>query len=135
MVAITATSSASQSLQQTLLQSKVAQAKQEAERAENQAQDLRQQANEAEQDAQKSRANYLRTKQQADAAAQATYAAPSAAARSAVPEKTQEFLVRMYTAAADKFAASGNPLKSNPNSTPIKNYLGQATGRIVNVNA
>ena len=134
MVAINATSSASQSLQQTLLQSKVAQAKQDAERAESQAQDLRQQAEKAEQDAQKSRTNYNQTKQQADAA-MATYTSPSAASESAVPKKTQEFLVRMYTAAADKFAAGGNPLKSNPNSAPVKNFLGQATGRIVNINA
>jgi len=134
MVAITATSAASTSLQQTLLKNKVAQARQDAERAESQAQSLRQQADEAEQDAQSRRSVYDLTKQQADASA-ATYAPPGAAVRSAVPEKTQEFLVRMYTAAADKFAAGGNPLKSNADSPPVKNYLGQATGRIVNVNA
>lgn len=134
MVAITAASSASPSLQQTLLQSKVAQARQEAERAESQAQSLRQQADQAEQDAQTSRANYTQTKQQADAATD-TYSPRSTSASSAVPEKTQDFLVRMYTAASDKFSASGNPLKTDPGSAPVKNYLGQATGRIVSVTA
>ncbi len=134
MVAITATNAASPSLQQTLLQSKVAQARQEAERAENQAQSLRQQADQAEQDAQSSRANYTRTQQQADAAT-STYSPRSGIERSAVPEKTQDFLVRMYSAASDKFSASGNPLKSDPGTAPVKNYLGQATGRIVSVTA
>ena len=133
MVAITATSTASPSLQQTLLQSKVAQARQEAEQAESQAQSLRQQADQAEQDAQSSRANYTQTKQQADAAS--TYSPRSATGRSAVPERTQDFLVRMYSAASDKFSAGGNPLKADPNSAPVKNYLGQATGRIVSVTA
>lgn len=133
MVAISATSSATQSLQQSLLQGKVAQAKRDAERAESQAQDLRQQADRAEEEAQSSRANYRQVREQSASAQSATYDSPRQNQASEVPLKTQDFLVRMYTAAADKFASSGNPLKTDSSSSPVKNGLGQSTGRIVNI--
>lgn len=132
MVAITATSTASPSLQQTLLHSKVAQARREAEQAEDQAQNLRREADQAEKDAQQSRTRYHQTQQKA-ADYDATYSAPSRTQRSEVPRQTQDFLVRMYNATAEKFAASGNPLKSNTNSSAVKNGLGQSIGRIVNL--
>ena len=63
------------------------------------------------------------------------YASPRLASQSQVDPPTQEFLVRMYTAASDKFAAAGNPLKSDPNAPAGKNTLGQTTGRILSVSA
>lgn len=135
MATIGATNSATLSLQQSLVLGRVEQAKRQAEVAERQAQDLRQQADQAEQDAQASRENYRQTRAQAARAEPATYSLRQGANRSEVPEKTQDFLVRMYSAASDKFAASGNPLKSDPEAATSKNALGQTTGRILSVSA
>jgi hypothetical protein len=135
MVALRATDSSTLSLQQSLLQSRVAQAKRDAEQAETQAQSLRQQADRAEKDAQASRSTYQQTREQALRGEAATYSVPGRSGTSAVPTKTQDFLVRMYNATADKFAAAGNPLKSASSPASSKNALGQTTGRIVNITA
>lgn len=39
----------------------------------------------------------------------------------------------LYGATSAKFAASGNPLKTNVNAAPVRNALGQKTGQIVNL--
>lgn len=135
MVALRATDASTLTLQQTLLQNRVAQAKREAEQAETQAQSLRQQADRAEKDAQASRSNYRQTRDEAQRAQAAIYSPPGRSGTSAVPAQTQDFLVRMYSATADKFAAAGNPLKSESSPASSKNALGQTTGRIVSITA
>lgn len=134
MVAITATNSATPPSQVALGRARVAQARQEAEQAEAKAQDLRSQADAAELDAQKSQ---QRARQVAMQTLQAdpTYTPQLAASKSAVAPKTQDFVVRMYSASASKFAQAGNPLKMQPDAAPVLNAQGQATGRIVNIRA
>lgn len=134
MVAITATNSASPSLQATLRKSRLEQARREADSAEARASDLRAQADEAERDAQdrnQTARKLSATSQNSDS----TYATALRQQNSAVPPATQDFLQRMYTAAGPKFAASGNPLKNNNGSAPVVNSQGQSTGRIVDLSA
>lgn len=134
MVAITATNSATPSPQATLARSRVDQARREADQAESNAQNLRAQANAAELDAQKSQEKLraLTTRKQQE---DTTYIPKLTASRSEVPQKTQEFLVEMYSAASDKFAASGNALKANPRAASVVNAQGHKTGRILDTSA
>ena len=134
MVAIAATSSATPSLQMALMRSRVEQAQREADRAEADARDLRSQADQAEQEAQ--RKQQTATGLAADARAPAlTYRSPGRTSNAQVPPQTQDFLVRLYRSTSQKFADSGNPLKSDANAAPVLNSQGQATGRIVNIRA
>lgn len=132
MVAITATNSATPSPQAVLGRARVEQARREADQAEANAQDLRAQADAAELDAQQSQQR-ARELAQRNRQSDPTYAPQLNASKSEVPQKTQEFLVNLYSASAQKFASSGNPLKTNPNAAPVRNTQGQATGRIVNL--
>ena len=139
MVAITATNSATPSLQASLSMVHLEQAKREADTAEARAQDLRAQANDAERDAQGRKDNVRELSSSAskptDTPTSSTYSAPSTSTSNfvAVPAATQEFLVRMYKATSPQFAASGNALKDDSEAAPTINTLGQATGRIVNL--
>lgn len=137
MVAITATNSATQSLQTALTMARLEQAKREADTAEAKAQDLRAQADEAERDAQGRRDNVreISTKESNDTRTDSTYKAPGKSSFVEVPTATQDFLVRMYKATSPQFAASGNPLKDDSKAAPAVNTLGQATGRILNLSA
>ena len=134
MVAITATNSATPSLQVTLGRARLEQARREADQAEANARDLRAQADDAEQQAQRSQDNVrkvsARTQQE-----EATYAQPRENSTSEVPLKIQKLIEQMYSATSEKRAQSGNPLKANVHAAPIVNVQGQATGRIVNVSA
>lgn len=134
MVAITATNSATPSPQAALGRARLEQARREADQAEGNAQNLRAQADAAELEAQQSQEHArevaLRNRQ-----SDPSYTPRLNAAKSEVPQKTQEFLVKLYSASAQKFAASGNPLKTYPNAAPVRNTQGQATGRIVNISA
>ena len=134
MAAITATNSATISLQSQLNQSRLEQARRAADVAETSAKALRSQANAAEQDAQQ-RQNNVRTLSAELAKSNVTYAPMAKGAASEVPLQTQEFLLRLYRASSQKFASAGNALKTNPNSAPIINSQGQPTGRIVNIAA
>jgi len=133
MVSITATNSATPSLQATMSRARLEQARSEATQAEANARDLRAQADVAEQQAQKSQENVQKVsaRMQEDAA---TYSPPRDSG-SAVPLKVQKLIEQMYSATSDKRAQSGNPLKTNVNAAPVVNVQGQATGRIVNVSA
>lgn len=134
MVAITATNSATPSIQVVLGRARLEQARREADQAEANAKDLRAQADDAEQQAQQSQANVrqvsARTRQD-----EATYAQPRKSTASEVPVKVQNLIVQMYSATSQKRTLSGNPLKTHANSAPIVNTQGQSTGRIVNVSA
>lgn len=135
MVAITATNSTTPSLQAALGRAKLQQARREAEQAEDNAQDLRKQADAAEQEVQKSQAKVRSAAAQTQRDAAVTYAAPQQNSPPEVPTATQDFLVRLYSAASQKRSDSGNALKSNPAAPPVINSQGQTTGRIVNVHA
>lgn len=132
MVAITATNSATPSPGAALGKARVDRARREADQAEANAQTLRAQADAAEVDAQQSQER-LREVALRNRQADPTYTPQLNAKKSEVPQKTQEFLVNLYSASASKFAANGNPLKTNPDAAPVRNTQGQATGRIVNL--
>lgn len=134
MVAITATNSAVTTLQSLLSKSRVEQAQREADMAESRAKDLRSQADNEDRTAQQDQARANSLSQQNNVMA-ATYASALKASTSEVPAQTQDFLVRLYKATSQKFADSGNSLKTNANAAPVVNMQGQATGRIVNVSA
>jgi hypothetical protein len=134
MVAITATSSATPTALLALGKARLEQARREADLAEANAQSLRSQADAAEIDAQKSQEN-VRNVATRNARSDTTYADQFRNSTSEVPKKTQDFLADMYSATSEKFAASGNALKTNPNAPPVVNAQGQSTGRIVNVSA
>lgn len=132
MVAITATNSATPSLQAALGRAKLAQAQREASQAEDNAKQLRAQADEAEQQAQQSRnkvAQVASSNRQPDT----TYGAPSQPRVSEVPVKVQNFIENLYRATSQKRADSGNALKTNEDAPPVINSQGQATGRILNL--
>jgi hypothetical protein len=134
MVAITATNSATPTALLAFGRARLEQARREADRAEANAQSLRSQADAAEVDAQKSQEK-VRELATRNSRSESTYTQRLNSTPSEVPKKTQEFLVDMYTAASDKFAASGNALKTDPKAPPVVNTQGQFTGRIVNVSA
>jgi len=134
VVAITATYSATSSLQTVLNKSRIDQARREADQAEANAQSLRAQANEEERRAQdgqeRVRSLSNQTKQQ-----DATYTSAIKANVSEVPATTQDFMARLYKATSQKFADSGNALKEDAEATPVVNSQGQSTGRILNLSA
>lgn len=132
MVAITATNSATPSVQVALGKARLDQARREADRAEAKAQSLRDQADAAELDAQKSKENAreLSTQKQPT---EVTYTSPRNSVTSAVSKKIQDFLVDLYSDSQQKRASSNNTLKTNANSAPILNSQGQSTGRILNL--
>ena len=132
MVAITATNSATPSLQLALSQTRLEQARREADQAEANAKNLRSQADQAEQESQ-NRQNDVQSLTSQTAQAQATYSASLKASPSAVPAATQDLLVRLYSATSQKFADSGNALKSTPGAASVVNTQGQSTGRILNI--
>ncbi|APW43509.1 hypothetical protein [Rhodoferax saidenbachensis] len=141
MVAITATTSASPSLQASLSKVRLEQARREADRAEADAQDLRAQADEAEREARNGRDKVRQLSSSNTATTSAstdrtTYTQQlRAAVVSETPPKVQNFMERMYKATSDKFTADGNPLKTNADENTVVNSQGQATGRILNVRA
>ena len=134
MVAITATNSASPSLQATLSKTRIEQARREADSAEARASDLRAQADEAEREAQ-DRNQTARKLSTTSTNSDSTYDSALRQQKSEVPPATQNFLERMYTAVSPKFAAGGNALKTDSDTAPVVNSQGQATGRILDVSA
>lgn len=134
MVAITATSTSSPSLQSVLNRSRIERARREADQAETNAQQLRAQADAEERKAQQGQEKVRELTAQGRQTDN-TYTAAVKGNTSAVPTQTQDFLVRLYKATSQKFADNGNALKSNSNAGPVVNAQGQATGRILNTSA
>ncbi|MES2878684.1 MAG: hypothetical protein V4713_09700 [Pseudomonadota bacterium] len=134
MVAITATNSATPSLQSVLGRNQLAQARREADQAEARAQTLRLQADQAEQEAQASQGN-VRNLTARNQQASTTYEAQLKPSKSELPSKTQDFLVGLYNATNENRVASGNVLKSSASATQVINTQGQTTGRIVDLRA
>lgn len=134
MVAITATNSATPSLQAGLGRARLEQARREADQAEANARDLRSQADNAEQQATSSQEKVRRVSV-SNQRAESTYSAPQANSTSEVPLQVQNLIEKMYAASSQQRTLSGNPLKTDANAAPVVNAQGQATGRIVNVSA
>jgi len=134
MGVISATNSATPSLQLALGRNRLEQARRDADQAEANAKDLRNQANKAEQEAQKSQEN-VREQAARNQQLDSTYDSQLKNSTAVVPLKTQEFLVGLYNATSENRAASGNPLKAKAAPASVLNSQGQATGRIVNVSA
>jgi type IV secretory pathway VirJ component len=134
MVAITATNSATPSVQASLGRVRLEQARREADQAEANARDLRTQADNAERQAESSQQN-VRKLAVSNQREESTYSAPRAASAAEVPLKVQKLIEQMYAASSEQRTKSGNPLKTNAKAAPVVNTQGQATGRIVNVSA
>ncbi len=134
MVTITATNSATPSLQATLGRARLEQALREADQAEANAKNLRAQADQAEQEAQSSHDNVRRISA-SNTQSDATYSLPKERSTSEVPLQVQKLIEQMYNATSEQRAQNGNPLKTDVNAAPVVNNQGQATGRIVNVSA
>lgn len=133
-MAISATNSATPSIQSTLSRARLEQAKREAENAENKVESLQQQTDQAEQEVQ-SKKNAVQALTARNTLEDTTYISQLKASTSSVAPATQDFLLRMYSATSAKFAASGNALRASLNARPFVNTLGQPTGRIVDLTA
>jgi len=133
MVAITATNSATPSIQTSLGRARVEQARRQADQAEATARDLRSQADEAERQADSSEDNLHKVTASVQQE-EVTYKPPDKST-SEVPLKVQKLIEQMYSVTSGARAQSGNPLKTQANAAPVVNSQGQATGRIVNISA
>lgn len=137
MLALPATTSATPSLQGTLNRSRAEAARRTADQLESQAQSLRAQADrqetESASESQPAQPKVLALPPPKPAAEEATYTAQLKSAKAEVEPKTQDFLLRLYKATSQKFADSGNALKTDKDAPPVLNAQGQATGRILNI--
>lgn len=132
MVAITATSYATPPAQAWAAQSRVEQARREADQAEARARQLRGQANEAEQDAQKGQARVSALSAQA-AQTDSTYSTQlQQQVASSAAKQTQAVLAPVSTAVNNQFGFPANPLKSGNSGWPAM-LQGKSSGRIVNL--
>ena len=134
MVAITSAPSATSSLQTVLERARLEQLRREADQEQDNAEALRAQVQQAETKVQNVR-NRVRSLSLQGRSPGITYAPVPSASLPEVPPETQDFLVRMYAATSERFAASGNALKSDAQAAPVLNSQGQAIGRIVNISA
>ncbi len=143
MVAITATSSATPSIQLALTRARLDQAQRDADRAEQTAKSLRSQANEAEQQAQQKdeQVSSLSSDVQRLSTANrgGTYADPAKARSEPAPQSPQlldqVFLNQVYKASAEKPSNAGNAVLTNATAATVRNTMGQETGRLVNFTA
>jgi hypothetical protein len=135
VVAISVTSYATPSAQAYQSQTRLEQARREADQAESYAKQLRAQADDAEQTAQSEQGKVTTLSAQV-AQTESTYSRQlSNAATAAEVTNAQQVLVPVATVAANKFSFPSNPLKSYASSTAIGQLLGQRSGRFVNVTA
>jgi len=148
MSAITATNSTTLTLQSLLGETRLQQARQDANQAESHAKQLRNQADQAERSVQVLRNQADQAEQNAKKSQQAASylsaqqlqqnnntVAQSPASPSQVPAQTQNLLINLYQSSSSQFAASGNALKSSSAPPAVVNTQGQTTGRIVNLTA
>jgi Tfp pilus assembly protein FimV len=121
-------------MQSALMRGRLEAARRDAEQAQANVQDLRAQVNAAETESQQ-RQEKVRTLSGQARQTDPTYSARQETASTAVPVKTQQFIVGLFNATSDKRVASGVSLKANPDASPVINNQGQTTGRIVNISA
>ncbi|WP_210546869.1 hypothetical protein [Rhodoferax sp. PAMC 29310] len=134
MALISATNTATPSLQSVLTKNRLAQARQQANQAEANAEDLRARANEAEQEAAQSQGRVQalsRQQQQNDP----TYRQKASRSEGGFSPQTQEVLVTSYAASATNRTATNSALKSDAFAIPVTNSQGDLTGRIVDLRA
>ncbi len=133
MAALAATSSATPSLQSALMRGRLEAARQQAQQAQSTVQELRTQVNAAQTESNK-RQDQVRSLIDQLHQSDATYTS-QIRSDTAMPPKTQEFVVGLYQATSSSRQADGKGLKSNPIAAPVVNTQGQTTGRIVNFSA
>ena len=128
MVAVTAVNSATPSLPMQRVDAPERQARREAEVAQVEAKVKRQQADRAELES--SMRNLAARLQQAEG----LYSRPPArSTRTVLPPAFQAFIVEQHNASLAERMASGTSLKMRPDTDPVRNAQGHATGRIVDL--
>ena len=134
MVAITATNSATPSLQASVSKARLEQARRDADQAESNAERLRSQADAAESEAQNGH-NRVRELTSRSQQTDPTYKPKIQDAAPEVSAKEQELLVEAFKATGATHTTHASALKSSQDAPPVVNTQGQAIGRIVNVTA
>lgn len=131
MAAITATNSATPSLQSALIKTRLAQAQREASQAEANAQNLRAQADEAERESQNSQSR-VRVLSSRSRSADPTYASQVTARKLGDTEKSADALLNVDQYSREIYAENSNNLKNILNAIPVASRQSETNGRFVN---
>jgi uncharacterized protein YaiL (DUF2058 family) len=131
MPAITATNSATPSLQSVLSRTRLAQAQREASQAEANAQNLRAQADEAERESQSSQ-NRVRVLSSRSRSVDPTYASQIAANKTDKTQMSDDVLLNLDQYSRRTSAENNNHLKNILNAIPVVSRQGEVKGRFVN---
>lgn len=134
MVAITATNSATPSLQAVLGRTRLEQARREASQAEATAQNLRAQADEAERDAAKSQ-NKVRELAARNLQPDPTYTAQVQASQPEKPPQSRDIFADLSRYTRQTRAENSATLANILNAIPVVNRPNPSTGRIINESA
>ncbi|TXT41069.1 MAG: hypothetical protein FD135_650 [Comamonadaceae bacterium] len=137
MAALSATNSATPSLQTSLIRSRLAAARREAEQAQANEDRLRQQVSEAESQTQQSQDKVRSLSSQANQATQtaSTYTSRTKPSQAVAQGKTQTWLSGLHNAISAQQNAADSGLQTRIN-TPLMSYAqGKTTGRILNLSA
>ncbi len=137
MAALAAISSATPSLQSTLIRSRLEVAKREADLAQEEVSRLRDQVQQAEDTYSNRQDQVRRLSTQASDVGQTdpTYQTQVQRIEPQVSADTQTLLVGMYAATSAKRSAAGNALMDNPFTPAVINTRGEATGRVLSISA
>jgi len=131
-----ATSSATQALQSSLVRSRLEVARREAEQAQANVRNLQTQVNAAETESQKRQDQVLTLSNQAQQADPTYSSALSSETAAAEPTQTQTYLSGLFNATqAKKQLSSTLPTTDFAATASVVNGQGQTTGRIVNISA
>jgi hypothetical protein len=131
MVAIAATNSATPSLQAALNQSRLEQARRDADQAEANAQQLRKRADEAEQDSEKNQQN-VRELTARGRQLDSTYTTALRAGRTAIPVPAD---ASQSVAPGSRFINVAQPVKTNALGLPVLSSQNKAIGRNIDTTA
>jgi hypothetical protein len=131
MVAITATNSATPSLQASLNQSRLEQARRDADQAEANAQQLRKRADEAEQDSEKNQQN-VRELAARGRQLDSTYTTDLRARRTSIPLPTD---ASQSVTPDSRFISVAQPGKTNSLGLPVLNLQNKAIGQNIDTTA
>jgi hypothetical protein len=134
MALISATNTATPSLQSVLTKNRLAQARQQANQAEANAENLRARANEAEQEAAQSQGR-VQTLSRQQPQSDPTYHQKASRSEGGFSPQTQEVLVTAYAASAASRATTNSALRTDTLASPVTNSQGNLTGRIVDLQA
>lgn len=134
MVAITATNSATPSLQALLSKTRLAQAQREASQAESHAQELRAQADQAEREAQDSHAR-VRVLSSRAKSSDPTYASRIRSTSTDEPEKPDDVFNELNQFTQQTSSRNSSTLIDILNAIPVSNQWAPAKGRLLNESA